>query len=184
MINCNKRVGYSLMAYPLKLKQRKTMKKIILAAILFLPFLVFCSQNRKAPAVSPQTTVGKSEKTETAKVQYLTTSDFRKKIMDYEAHPDEWVFAGSRPAVIDFYTTWCGPCKMMAPVVESLAEKYAGKIDFYKVDIDQESELASVFGISSIPTFLFIPVKGKPSVQMGAMQKEDFEGLIDKIKIK
>lgn len=69
-------------------------------------------------------------------------------------------------------------------VVESLAEKYAGKIDFYKVDIDQESELASVFGISSIPTFLFIPVKGKPSVQMGAMQKEDFEGLIDKIKIK
>ncbi len=187
------------------------MKKIILAAILFLPFLVSCSQNRKAPDVSPQTAEEKSEKTETAKVQYLTTSDFRKKIMDYEAHPDEWVFAGSRPAVIDFYTTlttsdfrkkimdyeahpdewvfagsrpavidfyttWCGPCKMMAPVVESLAEKYAGKIDFYKVDIDQESELAS--------SFLFIPVKCKPAVQMGAMQKEDFEGLIDKIKIK
>lgn len=156
----------------------------IMAVVLFLPFLVSCPLNRKAPAVSPQTAVGKTEKNETAKVQYLTTSDFRKKIMDYEAHPDEWVFAGSRPAVIDFYTTWCGPCKMMAPVVESLAEKYAGKIDFYKVDIDQESELASVFGISSIPTFLFIPVKGKPSVQMGAMQKEDFEGLIDKIKIK
>ena len=156
----------------------------IMAVVLFLPFLVSCSQNRKAPAASPQPPVGKTEKNETAKVQYLTTSDFRKKIMDYEAHPDEWVFAGSRPAVIDFYTTWCGPCKMMAPVVESLAGKYAGKIDFYKVDIDQESELASVFGISSIPTFLFIPVKGKPSVQMGAMQKEDFEGLIDKIKTK
>ena len=156
----------------------------IMAVVLFLPFLVSWSQNRKAPAVSPQPAVGKTEKNETAKVQYLTTSDFRKKIMDYEAHPDEWVFAGSRPAVIDFYTTWCGPCKMMAPVVESLAGKYAGKIDFYKVDIDQESELASVFGISSIPTFLFIPVKGKPSVQMGAMQKEDFEGLIDKIKTK
>ena len=126
----------------------------IMAVVLFLPFLVSCSQNRKAPAVSPQTAVGKTEKNETAKVQYLTTSDFRKKIMDYEAHPDEWVFAGSRPAVIDFYTTWCGPCKMMAPVVESLAGKYAGKIDFYKVDIDQESELASVFGISRIPTFL------------------------------
>lgn len=74
------------MAYLLKLKQRKTMKKIILAAVLFLPFLVSCSQNRKAPDVSPQTAVGK---TETAKVQYLTTSDFRKKIMDYEAHPDD-----------------------------------------------------------------------------------------------
>ena len=101
--------------------------------------------------------------------------------MDYEAHPDEWVFAGSRPAVIDFYTTWCGPCKMMAPVVESLAGKYAGKIDFYKVDIDQEPELASVFGIRSIPTFLFIPMKGNPTMQMGAMQKEDFEEIIGKM---
>ena len=73
---------------------------------------------------------------------------------------------------------------MMAPMVESLAGKYAGKIDFYKVDIDQEPELASVFGIRSIPTFLFIPMKGNPTIQMGAMQKEDFEGLIDKIKIK
>lgn len=83
VINCNKRVCNRLMAYPLKLKQRKTMKKIILAAILFLPFLVSCSQNRKAPAVSPQTAVGKTEKTETAKVQYLTTSDFSLKSATY-----------------------------------------------------------------------------------------------------
>ena len=115
---------------------------------------------------------------------HLNKADFLAKVANYETSPNEWKFLGSRPALIDFYATWCGPCKMMAPVVESLAGKYAGKIDFYKVDIDQESELASVFGISSIPTFLFIPVKGKPSVQMGAMQKEDFEGLIDKIKIK
>ena len=101
-----------------------------------------------------------------------------------EANFDAEVLQSNLPVVVDFWADWCGPCKMMAPVVESLAGKYAGKIDFYKVDIDQESELASVFGISSIPTFLFIPVKGKPSVQMGAMQKEDFEGLIDKIKIK
>ena len=97
---------------------------------------------------------------------------------------DSEVIKADGVSIVDFWADWCGPCKMMAPVVESLAGKYAGKIDFYKVDIDQESELASVFGISSIPTFLFIPVKGKPSVQMGAMQKEDFEGLIDKIKIK
>ena len=101
--------------------------------------------------------------------------------MDYESHPNEWVFAGYRPAIIDFYTTWCGPCKMMAPMVESLAGKYAGKIDFYKVDIDQEPELASVFGIRSIPTFLFIPMKGNPTIQMGAMQKEDFEEIIGKM---
>ena len=97
---------------------------------------------------------------------------------------EEEVLKSDVPVLVDMFATWCGPCKMMAPMVESLAGKYAGKIDFYKVDIDQESELASVFGISSIPTFLFIPVKGKPSVQMGAMQKEDFEGLIDKIKTK
>ena len=115
------------------------------------------------------------------KVQVLTASDFRKKIMDYESHPEEWVFAGSRPAIIDFYATWCGPCKMMVPLVESLAGKYAGKIDFYKVDIDQEPELASVFGIRSIPTFLFIPMKGNPTIQMGAMQKEDFEEIIGKM---
>ena len=150
------------------------MKKLsFICTILFLS--IFASCNKAEEKVNVEKVVAKPE--------HITKNDFLKKIMDYEAHPDEWVFAGSRPAVIDFYTTWCGPCKMMAPVVESLAGKYAGKIDFYKVDIDQESELASVFGISSIPTFLFIPVKGKPSVQMGAMQKEDFEGLIDKIKI-
>ena len=115
------------------------------------------------------------------KVNVLTATEFKKKIMDYESHPDEWVFAGSRPAVIDFYTTWCGPCKMMSPIVESLAQKYAGKIDFYKVDIDQEPELASVFGIRSIPTFLFIPMKDDPTIQMGAMQKEDFEAIILKV---
>ena len=176
-------------------------KNVCLYAMMALAFMGCSQNNKKQEGISKglpsrveseskaekvgQSVAGSSNQSASVgKVQVLTASDFRKKIMDYESHPDEWVFAGSRPAVIDFYTTWCGPCKMMAPVVESLAEKYAGKIDFYKVDIDQESELASVFGISSIPTFLFIPVKGKPSVQMGAMQKEDFEGLIDKIKIK
>ena len=129
-----------------------------------------------------QSVAGSSNQSASAgKVQVLTASDFRKKIMDYESHPDEWGFAGSRPAIIDFYTTWCGPCKMMAPMVESLAGKYVGKIDFFKVDIDQEPELASVFGIRSIPTFLFIPMKGKPTIQMGAMQKEDFEEIIGKV---
>ena len=176
-------------------------KNVCLYAMMALAFMGCSQNNKKQEGISKglpsrveseskaekvgQSVAGSSNQSASVgKVQVLTASDFRKKIIDYEAHPDEWVFAGSRPAVIDFYTTWCGPCKMMAPVVESLAEKYAGKIDFYKVDIDQEPELASVFGIRSIPTFLFIPVKGKPSVQMGAMQKEDFEELIGKIKTK
>ena len=140
------------------------------------------SESMAGAEKADQSVAGSNNQSASAgKVQVLTASDFRKKIMDYESHPEEWVFAGSRPAIIDFYATWCGPCKMMAPLVESLAGKYAGKIDFYKVDIDQEPELASVFGIRSIPTFLFIPMKGNPTIQMGAMQKEDFEEIIGKM---
>ena len=149
-------------------------KQAFLLFFIALP-ICFVGCTKKAPVAQKEKTVV------LGKVNVLTASDFKKKIMDYESHPDEWVFAGSRPAIIDFYTTWCGPCKMMAPMVESLAGKYAGKIDFYKVDIDQEPELASVFGIRSIPTFLFIPMKGNPTIQMGAMQKEDFEEIIGKM---
>lgn len=149
-------------------------KQAFLLFFIALP-ICFVGCTKKAPVAQKEKTVV------LGKVNVLTASDFKKKIMDYESHPDEWVFAGSRPAIIDFYTTWCGPCKMMAPMVESLAGKYAGKIDFYKVDIDQEPELASVFGIRSIPTFLFIPMKGNPTMQMGAMQKEDFEEIIGKV---
>ena len=117
------------------------------------------------------------------KVIYLTTADFKQKVMDYEAHPQEWVFAGHRPVVIDFYATWCRPCKMMSPIVELLAKQYAGKVDFYKVDIAQEPELASVFGIQSIPPFLFIPMKGKPTAQMGMMEKEEMEKVIKTLHI-
>ena len=140
------------------------------------------SESKAGAEKAGQSVAGSSNQSASdGKVHSLTVSDFRKKIMDYEAHPEEWVFAGSRPAIIDFYATCCGPCKMMAPMVESLAGKYAGKVDFYKVDIDQEPELASVFGIRSIPTFLFIPMKGNPSMQMGALQKEDFEEIIGKM---
>ena len=125
-----------------------------------------------------ETKPSNDKRTANSKVTYLTTADFKQKVMDYEAHPQEWVFAGHRPAVIDFYATWCRPCKMMSPIVEQLAKQYAGKVEFYKVDIDQEPELASVFGIQSIPTFLFIPMKGKPTAQMGMMEKEEMEHVI------
>lgn len=122
--------------------------------------------------------------TNAGKVASLTASGFRRLVMDYESHPQEWVYEGKRPAVIDFYATWCGPCKMMSPIVEEVAETYAGKVDFYKVDIDTERELADIFGIQSIPTFLFVPVKGNPSVQMGTMQQEDFEKAVSETLLK
>lgn len=142
-----------------------------------------CTHNKKGENKSQIQTVSKTDDTAKASadgnVTYLSTADFRLKIMDYTVHQTEWVFEGERPAVIDFYTTWCGPCKMMAPIVEETAKSYAGKVDFYKVDIEKEQELAQTFGIQSIPTFLFIPAKGKPTMQMGAMSKETFEKMVD-----
>lgn len=114
-------------------------------------------------------------------VTEMTTQMFKDRIMDYEQQQKEWIYKGQRPAVIDFYATWCGPCKATAPVVAALAEKYDGKVDFYKVDVDQQEELAAVFGIRSIPTLLFIPVKGNPQMQVGAMNQHQMEQAVSGI---
>lgn len=92
----------------------------------------------------------------------LTKADFLKKIVDYEKNPEEWIYLGDKPAIIDFYASWCGPCKMLAPVLEELAAEYDGQIYVYKVNTEQEQELAALFNIRSIPSFLFIPMNDKP----------------------
>ena len=164
-------------------KMKKIMKSLLLTALAAL-VLTGCSQRKQSKKAETPSAPTLEAKAEEGKVSTLTTAEFKKKIMDYEKHPQEWVFEGTRPVIIDFYATWCHPCKMTAPVVEQLAKDYLGKIDFYKVDIDKEQELAATFGIQSIPTFLFIPVKGKPTAQMGAMQKEDFEKIIKSVIFK
>jgi thioredoxin 1 len=121
------------------------------------------------------------ERKTTMNVKELTTADFKKLVMNYELHPKEWVFEGDKPVLIDFYATWCGPCKATAPIVEEMAEKYNGKIDVYKVDIDQQEELAAVFGIRSIPTLLFIPKEGDPQIQVGAMSRSQMDEAIQKV---
>lgn len=160
------------------------MGNIIMALIVAIVVLGSCSNNKKSNSEDKTTTpIIKTKDTTKADnelaTKYLSTEDFKKKIMNYDEHPQEWVFEGNRPAIIDFYATWCGPCKITAPIIERLARKYKGQIDFYKVDIDQERELAQIFGIRSIPTFLFIPIKGQPKAQMGAMQLADFEEIIE-----
>ena len=93
------------------------------------------------------------------KATHLTKADFLTKVANYETNPNEWKFLGERPALIDFYATWCGPCKMLAPVLDELAEEYEGKIDIYKIDVDAEEELAALFGIRSVPSLLFVPMR-------------------------
>jgi thioredoxin len=98
---------------------------------------------------------------------HLTKADFMEKVMDYEKNPNEWVFKGELPCLIDFYADWCAPCRQTAPILDELAREYSGKIVIYKIDIQKEKELASLFGIQSIPAFLFCPVKGNPSMSAG-----------------
>ena len=95
------------------------------------------------------------------------------KVFNYEKNK-EWKFEGEKPCIIDFYADWCGPCKMVAPVLEELAKDFDGKIDVFKVNTEEEQELASAFGIRSIPSFLFVPADGQPQMAMGALPKETF----------
>lgn len=113
------------------------------------------------------------------KVRVMNTNEFLDEIFDYNAHPDKWVYKGDKPAIIDFYATWCGPCKKVAPIMDELAEEYAGKVNFFKIDTDKESTLAGqVFRIRSIPSILYIPVNGQPLMYKGLMAKADYIRLI------
>jgi thioredoxin 1 len=113
-------------------------------------------------------------------MEHLTTETFKEKVFDYEKNKD-WKFEGELPCIIDFYADWCGPCKMVAPVLEELSDEYEGKINIYKIDTEEQMELASMFGIRSIPSILFIPKNGQPQMSMGAMPKEGFEKAISDI---
>ena len=106
-------------------------------------------------------------------IEHLTKETFLNKIFNYEKNK-EWKFEGEKPCIIDFYADWCGPCKVVAPVLEELSKDYDGKINVFKVDTEAEQELASVFGIRSIPSFLFVPAKGQPQMAMGALPKDTF----------
>ena len=106
-------------------------------------------------------------------VEHLTKESFLNKVFNFEKNK-EWKFEGEKPCVIDFYADWCGPCKIVAPVLEELAKDYEGKIDVFKVNTEDEQELASAFGIRSIPSFLFVPSDGQPQMAMGALPKETF----------
>jgi len=107
----------------------------------------------------------------------------KEKVFNFEQNK-EWKFEGTIPCIIDFYADWCGPCKMVAPVLEELSKEYDGKVNIYKIDTEAQQELASMFGIRSIPSILFVPTEGQPQMSMGALPKESFEkAIIDVLKV-
>lgn len=134
-------------------------------------------------AVRPDEETAAKEKP-TTRVVHITKADFLKNVYDFEKNPDEWKYLGSQPAIVDFYADWCGPCRQLSPVLDELAKEYSGKLTIYKVNVDNERGLATFFGIRSIPTLLFIPMKGKPQRSLGALSKTELKGIIkDVLKV-
>jgi thioredoxin 1 len=113
-------------------------------------------------------------------MEHLTKDTFLNKVFNYETNK-EWQFEGNLPCLIDFYADWCGPCKVVAPILEELSIEYKDKINIYKVDTETEQELAAAFGIRSIPSLLFCPKDGKPQMAMGALPKDALKSAIDEV---
>lgn len=112
---------------------------------------------------------------------HLDKAGFQKKVADIESNTKEWTFLGDKPALIDFYAPWCGPCKRLSPILEEISEEYVDRIDIYKVNIDEEYDLATAFGIHSVPTLIFVPLNGNPQMITGAPPKPELRKAIESI---
>lgn len=156
------------------------MKKLVFILAVAVITLQSCNSsqaksngNENISEETPAETVSQNTGTEGGTVK-LNKARFLAEVWDYENSPKEWKFKGTKPALIDFYADWCGPCKIASPILEEISKEYAGKVTIYKIDTQVEQELASVFGISGIPAFLYIPVNGKPTMASGiARTKEE-----------
>lgn len=148
---------------------KNSFKILLTAGIIFLmSAFSACGQN-----------VGAGKNDEKMNTIKIDKAQFLEKIYNYEKNPQTWKYKGDKPAIVDFFATWCGPCKALGPVLEELAEEYEGKIYIYKVDVDQEPELSGAFGIRSVPTLLFIPANGEPSMSPGAPSKAQLKQIIE-----
>ena len=129
-------------------------------------------------------TANAQDKKEESKVKHLTYNEFLKKVWDFEKDPNTFTYKGKLPAIVDFYADWCVPCRRVAPIMEKLAEEYDGKLLVYKINTEQERDLASAFQIKSIPTVLFIPMEGQPMMQVGALPEEGYRKVIEEQLLK
>lgn len=164
------------------------MKIKLLTVALASTFVLTACTNSGNSRLSAQTNNKKQEtklnKKNMAKTIQLTKEDFLTKVANYEKNPEKWEYLGDKPAIIDFYADWCGPCKMVAPILEELAAEYDGEIYIYKVDTEAEQELAAAFGIRSIPSLLFVPMGEAPQMAQGALPKDAFKQAIDEVLLK
>jgi thioredoxin len=155
------------------------MRKIILILLMVSGAFAYSCTSVKGNQDRESSVIVKDSATQKVVPEHLTYETFLKKVWNFEKHPQEWVYEGKEPCVIDFYADWCGPCRRVAPIMEELAEKYKGKVKIYKVNVDKESKLAAVFQIRSIPTVLFIPQKDRPMKQVGLLPHDAYVQIIN-----
>lgn len=156
--------------------------KLIIIGVLSAIVLTSCTNTNNKN--KEQTDLEQTETNMEQKVINLTKAEFLTKVANYEENPQEWEYLGDKPCLIDFYADWCGPCKMVAPILEELAEEYEDEIYIYKVDTEAEQELAAAFGIRSIPSLLFCPMGEQPQMAQGALPKDGFKQAIDEVLLK
>lgn len=154
--------------------------KYIILFILMASSLISCN-NKAETRNQLEETIKKENKMTTI---HLTKAEFLSKVADFETNPTEWKYLGDKPALIDFYADWCGPCKAIAPVLEELAAEYGDRIYIYKINTETEPELAAAFGIRSIPSLLFVPMTGQPQMAAGALPKQQLKEAIDNVLLK
>ncbi|SHF14149.1 thioredoxin [Bacteroides faecichinchillae] len=154
------------------------MKKVLLmVALVMVSVIVYAFNDRE------ENNQGKKEVTGNGEVIVMDKAMFIKDIFDFEKSK-EWKYKGTKPAIIDLYADWCGPCRQTAPIMKELAKEYAGKIVIYKVNVDKQKELAALFNATSIPLFVFIPMKGEPQLFRGAADKATYKKAIDEFLLK
>jgi thioredoxin 1 len=153
--------------------KRQAMKKYILTIAAASIILSACGNSHSGSTESPKISGTTSSSNDSSGSEKLTTALFIQKVWDYTKSPNDWKYLGSKPAIIDFYADWCGPCKIASPILDEIGIEYTGKILIYKVNTDQERELAQFFGITGIPAFLYIPANGKPTMMSGIAQSKE-----------
>lgn len=159
-----------------KIKMMKIIKlTILLAAVILSTDFASARENADKEKTNDETIDS---------VVVINKADFLKKIYNYEANRDSFIYEGTLPCIVDFYADWCGPCRMVSPIMKDLASEYKGKVIFYKINIDKNKELAMAFGATSIPMFLFIPAKGEPQSTKGALPREFFVKIIEEFLLK
>lgn len=163
---------------------------IIISTIVSVSFFSCGSSGDKHIEVKNSTESVKTEKTAQVEtidvpsaVKHISQLEFSEKIFDYKTQT-EWNFKGTKPCIVDFYADWCKPCKVLAPIYEKLAAKYEGKVDFYKINVDHNKELAGAFRVNSIPTVLFCPMGEQPQMSMGALPEAELEKAINTVLLK